>query len=50
MTLTTKIAVNMVYCNALSHLGWEPGTSLVKLPFIVELVVVMVDMMHFRYT
>lgn len=38
MTLTTKIAVNMVYCNASSHLGWEAGTSSPKLSFIVELV------------
>lgn len=38
MTLTTKIAVNMVYCNASSHLGWETGTSSLKLSFIVELV------------
>ena len=44
MTLATKIAANMVYCKASSHLGWEPGTASVKLPFNVELVVVMVDM------
>ena len=45
MTLSTKIAVNMVYCNAFSHLGWEPGTSSLKLSFIVELVVIMLDML-----
>lgn len=45
MTLTTKIAVNMVYCNTFNHLGWEPGISSLTLSFIiVELVVIMAGM------
>ena len=37
MTLITKIAVNMVYCNTFNHFGWEPGISSLTLSFIVEL-------------
>lgn len=40
MTLITKIAVNMVYCNTFNHLGSEPGISSLTLSFTVELVAI----------
>lgn len=43
MTLKTKIAANMVYCSTFSHFGWEPSASSLKLLFIVELVVMLLQ-------
>ena len=40
MALATNITANMVYCKVLSHLDWDPGSSL-KFASIVEFEAVM---------
>jgi len=44
MKLTTNIAANMMYCSVSIHFDVVPESSLLRLPFIVELETVMLNM------
>lgn len=47
MKLTRNIAANMMYCSVSIHFDVVPESSLLRLPFIVELETVMLNMAEY---